>query len=59
MAVFPSDWRKSVIVPLLKKDDNKIPDNYRGNSLLSSVSKVFIAALNNRLYAWAEKEEQK
>ena len=57
MNVFPSDWCKSVIIPLFKKGDDKLPDNYRGISLLSIVSKVFTAVLNKRLYTWAEKEE--
>ena len=57
MNVFPSDWCKSVIIPLFKKGDDKIPDNYRGISLLSIVSKVFTAVLNKRLYTWAEKED--
>jgi len=58
MNVFPSDWCKSVIIPLFKKGDDKIPDNYRGISLLSIVSKVFTAVLNKRIYTWAEKEEK-
>ena len=56
MSVFHTDWRKSVITPLFKKGDDKFPDNYRGISLLSVVSKVFTAVLNKRPYAWAEKD---
>ena len=55
---FPVDWCKSVIIPLLKKGDDKNPDNYRGISLLSVVSKVFTAILNKRLYTWAEHEKK-
>ena len=55
---FPLDWCKSVIIPLLKKGDDKNPDNYRGISLLSVVSKVFTAILNKRLYTWAEHEQK-
>ena len=50
MNVFLSDSCKSVIIPLFKKGDNKIPDNYTGISLLSIASKVFTAVLNKRLY---------
>jgi hypothetical protein len=55
---FPSAWCKSVIIPLFKKGDENNPDNYRGISLLSIVSKVFTSILNTRLYKWAEKEEK-
>ena len=55
---FPLDWCKSVIIPLFKKGEDSDPDNYRGISLLSIVSKVFTAILNKRLYAWAENEEK-
>ena len=55
---FPLDWCKSVIIPLLKKGDDKNPDNYRGISLLSVVSKVFTAILNKRLHTWAEHEQK-
>jgi exonuclease III len=56
--VFPSQWCKSIIIPLLKKGDPKNPENYRGISLLSTVSKVFTYILNKRLYSWAENEQK-
>ena len=55
---FPLDWCKSVIIPLFKKGEDSDPDNYRGISLLSVVSKVFTVILNKRLYSWAENEEK-
>ena len=57
-SVFPSEWCKSVIIPLFKKGNENNPDNYRGISLLSIISKVFTAVLNKRLYTWAENEEK-
>ena len=36
--IFPEEWTKSIIVPLHKKGDWGNPDNYRGISLLSSLS---------------------
>jgi len=36
----PSNWKKSNIVPIFKKDDASIINNYRPISLLSSVSKL-------------------
>ena len=51
---FPIDWCKAVIVPILKKGSATNPDNYRGISLLSIVSKVFTSIINKRLYNWCE-----
>ena len=51
---FPKFWCKSVIVPLLKKGDIENPNNYRGVSLLSVVSKIFTYILNKRLTLWME-----
>ena len=51
---FPEEWTKSIIVPLHKKGDCDNPDNYRGISLLISLSKVFTSILNARLTEWAE-----
>ena len=53
---YPVEWCKAVIVPILKKGNDSDPDNYRGISLLSVISKTFSAILNKRLYAWCEKE---
>lgn len=52
--IFPEEWSKSIIIPLHKKGDRDNPDNYRGISLLSCVSKVFTGVLNSRLMKWAE-----
>ena len=47
----PDEWMKSIINPIPKsaENDDKIPLNYRGISLLSCISKIFTAILNNRL----------
>jgi len=55
---FPEEWSRSVIVPLFKKGDKNNPANYRGISLLSTVSKIFTSILNKRLYSWAEYENK-
>ena len=41
--VYPEQWSRSVIVPLFKKGDRDIPNNYRGISLQSvaSVTQLF------------------
>ena len=49
--VVPAIWRKSIISPI-PKDKNKdqlIPLNYRGISLLSTLSKLFTSIINTRL----------
>lgn len=43
---------------MLKKGDANNPENYRGISLLSVLSKVCTAILNKRLYEWAENEHK-
>ena len=43
------EWRMSTIVPLLKKGDVEVCDNYRGISLLSIPSKVLAKVLYRRI----------
>ncbi|MCB4762268.1 MAG: hypothetical protein LGB06_08460 [Sulfurovum sp.] len=47
--IYPSDWAKATIVPIHKKGDIHLVDNYRGVSLLSIVSKCYTSSLNTRL----------
>ncbi|BDA51414.1 RNA-directed DNA polymerase from mobile element jockey [Coccomyxa sp. Obi] len=50
----PSDWKKALLVPVLKKGDTTKLDNYRGISLLSIAGKVYALLLQTRLEKWAE-----
>ena len=52
--VFPTIWNTSVILPIYKRGDPSIPDNYRGISLNSTFSKVFASILCTRIQEWAE-----
>ena len=52
--ICPRDWAKAIIVPIHKKENADLPDNYRGVSLLSIISKCYTSILNKRLYAWLE-----
>ena len=52
--VFPEAWTEGLLVPLHKKGDINLPDNYRGITLLSSLRKLFTRVINNRLESWAE-----
>lgn len=46
--------KMSYIIPLFKKDDRQEPNNYRGISLLDTLSKIFTAVMSKRLISWAE-----
>uniref|UniRef100_A0A3B3DMD0 Reverse transcriptase domain-containing protein n=1 Tax=Oryzias melastigma TaxID=30732 RepID=A0A3B3DMD0_ORYME len=52
----PSVWYQSIIKPIPKSSqaDPRIPLNYRGISLMSTVYKVFSGILNNRLCEFIE-----
>ena len=51
----PKDWAKGLIVPLYKERYPRVPDNYRGITLLSVVGKLYTSVLNKRLSSWCEK----
>ena len=58
---WPEDWTKSLVIPLPKKGNLKLCQNYRTISLISHPSKVLLQVLLNRLKTQAEKllaEEQ-
>ena len=44
-SIFPSMWKKANVVPIFKKEDNAVRDNYRPVSLLSCVAKLFERAV--------------
>ena len=51
---YPDMCTKAVIVPIHKKGDTNVADNYRGVSLLSFTGKCYTTILNKRLYEWLE-----
>ena len=51
---FPKNWSQGYIVPLHKAGDGRDPNNYRGLTINSSLSKVFTTVLNNRLQKYLE-----
>ena len=51
----PKDWARGLIFPLYKDGDARIPDNYRGITLLSVVGKIYTSVLNLRVSNWCEK----
>jgi len=50
---YPEDWCTAIVVPVHKKGDFSVVNNYRGIALLSCISKVFTKVLNKRLNDWA------
>ena len=51
---YPEEWTKAIIVPIFKKGNKTSPDNYRGISLSSLMSKCYTTILNRRLVKWIE-----
>ena len=45
----PTDWKKSVCVPIYMKGDKKECGNYRTISLISHASKVLLRVIQRRL----------
>ena len=50
---FPEAWSKAIIVPLYKKGDPNLAENYRGISLLDIFGKIYTSVLNRRLTFFA------
>lgn len=54
----PTHWKDSITIPIIKKGDMSIPDNYRGVTLLSTVMKLFTKILATRVSDTGIAEEQ-
>ena len=54
---FPTQWATGIIVPLHKSGGVDDPNNYRGITLNSCISKLFTLLLNTRLTAMCEEKE--
>ena len=50
----PESFRKSILTPIFKKGDPTVPSNYRGLSLINTISKVFNTIILNRITFWVE-----
>ena len=53
--IFPSSLKVAKVIPLFKKGDEKVLDNYRPISLLPVISKVFEKCVFNQLYDYFQK----
>lgn len=52
----PNEWNHGLIVPIPKKGDLTLVDNYRGIAILNSLARVFMKVINNRITTICEKE---
>ena len=59
LGLIPSLWRDAVLKPIPKGStaDPRVPLEYRGISLLSTVYKLFSSLLNKRLISWGESND--
>lgn len=51
----PSSFKQSILIPLFKKGDQNLTSNYRGLSLMDTISKIFNNILLNRISDWLTK----
>ena len=56
---YPNIWCKAIICPIFKSGNPHQPSNYRGISLLCTLSKVFTKIINSRLVKWADENEKR
>ena len=59
--IYPSMWCEAILCPIYKQGDKSVEKNYRGISLLNSMSKIFTKIMLDRLTEWAyvnEKEQE-
>ena len=53
---WPQDWKRSVFIPIPKKDNAKECSNYRTIALISHASKVMLKILQSRLQNYVNHE---
>lgn len=53
-AAVPNNWSETISFLLFKKGDRRSLDNYRGISLINTISKIFFSILNSRLSFFSE-----
>ena len=55
---YPKSWGNGIIFPIFKGDETSNPENYRGITLINSISKIYSQLLLNRLTKWTEKQSK-
>ena len=56
--IYPASWSEGVITPIHKEGCIDEPNNYRGITLINTLSKIYSHVLNNRLLKWASENEK-
>lgn len=54
----PQSWRDSWLIPIHKKGDKNKPDNYRGITLMNSITKLFTSVILEKLRVYYENREE-
>jgi len=54
---WPESWKEGVVVPIVKKREGERVEDYRGVTLLSTLYKVYVAVLAERLREEVEQGE--
>ena len=52
--LYPSPWKKDILHPIHKSNEKDDPNNFRGISIASCFSKLFIKMLKNRLESFLD-----
>ena len=52
---FPAEWKIAQVLPMFKKDDRLLPNNYRPISLLPCISKIFEKLLFDHIFAFLKR----
>ena len=55
--VFPQKMKTALVIPVFKKDDNQVCNNYRRISLLSNISKIFEKLIKDTFFKFLEKNK--
>ena len=53
---WPQDWKRSIFIPVLKKDNTKEYSNYHTIALISHTSKLMFKILQARLQQYVNQE---
>ena len=53
--IYPEEWSRGRIIPVSKSREIENPDNYRGITINSCLSKLFNLLLDNRLLYFTDK----